>query len=169
MGYHPPRHAATRAALGVQAAHATLSMRPHMPPSSPWHTNTKRAHPRHRWEPSHATAITSCPVHIAPRTRPMPPMRTHPPSHATSALLTHSIPSLLVSARLFERTCCLRKTCQWPTSWLTPRAHPCPLPDVAHRKAHGCPSPHATRALPGHLAPSRLVEELSSPRASMLP
>ena len=44
---HPPKHAAARAALGVQAAHATLGMAPpHMPPSSPRHANAKRAHPR---------------------------------------------------------------------------------------------------------------------------
>ena len=62
--HHPPRHAAARAALGVQAAHATLGMAPpHMPPSSPRHANAKRARPRHRGEPSHATAVTPCPVH----------------------------------------------------------------------------------------------------------
>ena len=78
--HHPPRHAAARAALGVQAAHATLGMAPpHMPPSSPRHANAKRARPRHRGEPSHATAVTPCPAHAAPRTRPMPPMRTRCP------------------------------------------------------------------------------------------
>ena len=78
--HHPPRHAAARAALGVQAAHATLGMAPpHMPPSSPRHANAKRARPRHRGEPSHAAAVTPCPGHAAPRTRPMPPMRTRCP------------------------------------------------------------------------------------------
>ena len=78
--HHPPRHAAARAALGVQAAHATLGMAPpHMPPSSPRHANAKRARPRHRGEPSHAAAVTPCPAHAAPRTRPMPPMRTRCP------------------------------------------------------------------------------------------
>ena len=78
--HHPPRHAAARAALGVQAAHAILGMAPpHMPPSSPRHANAKRARPRHRGQPSHATAVTPCPVHAAPGTRPMPPMRTRPP------------------------------------------------------------------------------------------
>ena len=48
-------------------------------------------------------------------------------------------------------------------------AHPCLPPDAAHQKAHGRPSPHATSALPVHSAPSRLAEEPSSPRASMLP
>ena len=106
--HHPPRHAAARAALGVQAAHAILGMAPpHMPPSSPRHANAKRARPRHRGEPSHATAVTPCPVHAAPRTRPMPPMRTRPPPHATSALPAHSAPSLPVSARPLERACCL--------------------------------------------------------------
>ena len=231
--HHPPRHAAARAALGVQAAHATLGMAPpHMPPSSPRHANAKRARPRHRGQPSHATAVTPCPVHAAPRTRPMPPMRTRPPPHATSALPAHSAPSLPVSARPLERACCLGKTCQWPTSRLTPGgspmpparrcpskgtrtplppcnecppralgpvsarrgalepssehvaseklangqrrgsprgAHPCLPPDAAHQKAHGRPSPHATSALPVHSAPSRLAEEPSSPRASMLP
>ena len=47
--------------------------------------------------------------------------------------------------------------------------HPCLPPDAAHQKAHGRPSPHATSALPVHSAPSRLAEEPSSPRASMLP
>ena len=41
--------------------------------------------------------------------------------------------------------------------------------DITHQKAHECPFPHATSALPGHSAPSRLVEEPSNPRASMLP
>ena len=78
--HHPPRHAAARAALGVQAAHATLGMAPpHMPPSSPRHANAKRARPRHRGEPSHAAAVTPCPAHAAPGTRPMPPMRTRCP------------------------------------------------------------------------------------------
>jgi hypothetical protein len=212
--HHPPRHAAARAALGVQAAHATLGMAPpHMPPSSPRHANAKRARPRHRGEPSHATAVTPCPVHAAPRTRPMPPMRTRPPPHATSALPAHSAPSLPVSARPLERACCLGKTCQWPTSRLapggspmpparrcpskgtrtplppcnecppralgpvsarrgaleracclgkacqwpasrrTPGAHPCPPPDVAHRKAHGCPSPPCNECPPRALGP----------------
>ena len=169
--HHPPRHAAARAALGVQAAHATLGMAPpHMPPSSPRHANAKRARPRHRGEPSHATAVTPCPVHAAPRTRPMPPMRTRPPPHATSALPAHSAPSLPVSARPLERACCLGKACQWPASRLTPGAHPCLPPDVAHRKAHGCPSPPCNESPPRVLGPSsRLVEEPSSPRASMLP
>ena len=231
--HHPPRHAAARAALGVQAAHATLGMAPpHMPPSSPRHANAKRARPRHRGEPSHATAVTPCPVHAAPRTRPMPPMRTRPPPHATSALPAHSAPSLPVSARPLERACCLGKTCQWPTSRLAPGGSPMPparrcpskgtrtpLPPcnecppralgpvsarrgalepssehVASEKlANGqrrgsprglthasrptlpierhtdAPPPHATSALPGHSAPSRLVEEPSSPRASVLP
>ena len=169
--HHPPRHAAARAALGVQAAHATLGMAPpHMPPSSPRHANAKRARPRHRGEPSHATAVTPCPVHAAPRTRPMPPMRTRPPPHATSALPAHSAPSLPVSARPLERACCLGKACQWPASRLTPggltHASRPTLPIERHTDA---PPPHATSALPGHSAPSRLVEEPSSPRASVLP
>ena len=36
-------------------------------------------------------------------------------------------------------------------------AHPCLPPDVAHQKAHGCPSPHAMSVLLMHSAPSRLV------------
>ena len=152
--HHPPRHAAARAALGVQAAHAILGMAPpHMPPSSPRHANAKRARPRHRGEPSHATAVTPCPVHAAPRTRPMPPMRTRPPPHATSALPAHSAPSLPVSARPLERACCLGKACQWPASRLTPGAHPCLPPDVAHRKAHGCPSPPCNECPPRALGP----------------
>ena len=224
--HHPPRHAAARAALGVQAAHATLGMAPpHMPPSSPRHANAKRARPRHRGEPSHATAVTPCPVHAAPRTRPMPPMRTRPPPHATSALpgcsaprlgstprasmlprknvpmanvaahpggLTHaSRPTLPIkrhtdapppmqrvpspctrprlgsprSPRALERACCLGKACQWPASRLTPggltHASRPTLPIERHTDA---PPPHATSALPGHSAPSRLVEEPSSER-----
>ena len=73
------------------------------------------------------------------------------------------------SPQTLERACCLKKTCQWPTSRLIPRDHPCPSPEVSHRKAHRCPSPHATSALPVHSTPFRLVEEPSSPRASMLP
>ena len=137
----------------------------------------------------------------------------------------HSAPSLPVSARALERACCLRKTCQWPTSRLTtggspmpptrrcpskgirmslppcnecpPRAlgpistrwgalkplnehvasekransqrrgspweaYPCLLPNVAHQKAHGCPSPHAMSALPVH---SARLGSLKSPQA----
>ena len=140
--HHPPRHAAARAALGVQAAHATLGMAPpHMPPSSPRHANAKRARPRHRGEPSHAAAVTPCPGHAAPRTRPMPPMRTRPPPHATGALPAHSAPSLLVSARPLERACCLGKTCQWPTSRLTPGGSPMP-------PARRCPSKGTRMPLP---------------------
>ncbi|XP_059589984.1 pollen-specific leucine-rich repeat extensin-like protein 1 [Vitis vinifera] len=293
--HHPPRHAAARAALGVQAAHATLGMAPpHMPPSSPRHANAKRARPRHRGEPSHATAVTPCPVHAAPRTRPMPPMRTRPPppcnecppralgpvpprlgstprasmlprknvpmanvaarpgglTHASrptlpikrhtdapppmqrvpspctrprlgsprspraSMLPRKSLPMASVAAHpggspmpparrcpskgtrmplppmqrepspgarplVSARRGALKpssehvaseKTCQWPTSRLTPGAHPCPPPDVAHRKAHGCPSPPCKECPTRVLGPpSRLVEEPSSPRASMLP
>lgn len=68
-----------------------------------------------------------------------------------------------------ERACYLGKVCQWPTLRLTPGAHPCSLPDVAHRKAHECLSFYATSALLGHSAPSRLVEEPSSTRVSILP
>ena len=219
--HHPPRHAAARAALGVQAAHATLGMAPpHMPPSSPRHANAKRARPRHRGEPSHAAAVTPCPAHAAPGTRPMPPMRTRCPvpprlgstprasmlprknvpmanvaahpgglTHASRPTLPikrhtnapppmHRAPSPCTRPRLgssrspraLERACCLGKACQWPTSRLTPGAHPCLPPDVAHRKAHGCPSPPCNESPPRVLGPpSRLVEEPSSPRASMLP
>ena len=45
------------------------------------------------------------------------------------------------------------KTCQWPTSRLTPGAHPCPPLDVAHRKAHGCPSPPCNECPPRALGP----------------
>ena len=171
--HHPPRHAAARAALGVQAAHATLGMAPpHMPPSSPRHANAKRARPRHRGEPSHATAVTPCPVHAAPRTRPMPPMRTRPPPHATSALPAHSAPSLPVSARPLERACCLGKTCQWPTSRLAPGGSPMPPARRCPSKGTRMPLPPMQREpSPGArpLVSSRLVEEPSSPRASMLP
>ena len=38
-----------------------------------------------------------------------------------------------------ERACYHGKACQWPTLRLTSGAHSYPLPDVSHRKAHGCP------------------------------
>jgi len=124
--HHPPRHAAARAALGVQAAHATLGMRPHMPPSSPRHANAKRACPRHRWEPSHATAVAPCPVHAAPPVRPMP-MRTRlPPMQRVPMAQRRGSPR---------------------------GAHPCLPPDVAHQKAHGCPSPPCNERPPRALGP----------------
>ena len=162
--HHPPRHAAARAALGVQAAHATLGMAPpHMPPSSPRHANAKRARPRHRGEPSHATAVTPCPVHAAPRTRPMPPMRTRPPPHATSALPAHSAPSLPVSARPLERACCLGKTCQWPTSRLAPGGSPMP-------PARRCPSKGTRTPLPPcNECPPRALGPVSARRGALEP
>ena len=154
--HHPPRHAAARAALGVQAAHATLGMAPpHMPPSSPRHANAKRARPRHRGEPSHATAVTPCPVHAAPRTRPMPPMRTRPSPHATSALPVHSAPSRLAEEPSSPRASMLpRKSLPMASVAAHPRgAHPCLPPDAAHRKAHGCPSPPCNECPPRALGP----------------
>ena len=73
------------------------------------------------------------------------------------------------SPQTLERACCLKKTCQWPTSRLIPGDHPCPSPEVSHRNAHGCPSPHETSALLVHSVPFRLVKEPLSPRVSMLP
>ena len=153
--HHPPRHAAARAALGVQAAHATLGMAPpHMPPSSPRHANAKRARPRHRGEPSHAAAVTPCPAHAAPRTRPMPPMRTRCP-----------VPPRLGST---------------PRASMLPRKN-VPMANVA---AHPGGLTHASRPTlpikrhtdappPMHRAPSPCTRPRlgspRSPRASMLP
>ncbi|XP_059599256.1 uncharacterized protein LOC132255227 [Vitis vinifera] len=44
-----------------------------------------------------------------------------------------------------------------------------PRPTLPIERHTDAPPSHATSALPGHSAPSRLVEEPSSPRASMLP
>ena len=43
-----------------------------MPPLCPWQANANRAHPQHRSELSHTTAVTPCPIHVAPPTHPMP-------------------------------------------------------------------------------------------------
>ena len=141
-------------------------MHPHMPPSSPRHASAKRARPRHREEPSHATTVTPCPRRV-----PCPPCRhALPPMQRVPSPCTRPRLGSPRSPRALERACCLGKACQWPASRLTPGAHPCLPPDVAHRKAHGCPSPPCNESPPRVLGPSsRLVEEPSSPRASMLP
>ena len=83
---------------------------------------------------------------------PMPPAQRCPSKGTRMPLLVHSTPSQLVEELSSPQA-------SMPTSQLTPGAHSCLLPDVAHRKAHGCPSPHATSALPVHSVPSRLVEK----------
>ncbi len=164
--HHPPRHAAARAAIGVQAAHATLGMAPpHMPPSSPRHANAKRARPRHRGEPSHARQQSPRAPHtLHPGRVPCPPCRTRPPP-------MQRVPS----PRTRPRPSSSRST---PEPSMLPRknvpmasdaaAHPRGLTrasraDAASIKRHtGRPSP-CNECPPRALGPARLAEEPSKP------
>ncbi|RVW13955.1 hypothetical protein CK203_117739 [Vitis vinifera] len=139
-----PRHGAP--------AYATLK---------PRHANAKRARPRHRGEPSHATAVTPCPVHAAPRTRPMPPCgHALPPCNECPPRALGPVPPSRLDPS--SEHVASEKRANGQTSRLAPGGSPMLPPDAAHQKAHGRPSPHATSALPVHSAPSRLAEE---PRA----
>ncbi len=116
--HHPPRHAAARAALGVQAAHAILGMAPRICHPQAHDTLMRREHARDTvGSPRTQQQSPRAPYTLHPGRVPCPPCG-HALPHATSALPAHSAPSLPVSARPLERACCLGKTCQWPTSRL---------------------------------------------------
>ena len=79
---------------------------------------------------------------------PLPPMQREP-SPGARPLVSARRGALKPSSEHVAS----EKTCQWPTSRLTPGAHPCPPLDVAHRKAHGCPSPPCNECPPRALGP----------------
>jgi hypothetical protein len=92
------------------------------------------AHPRGL---THASRPT---LPIERHTDAPPPMQRAPSPGTRPRLGSSRSPQAL------ERACCLEKTCQWPTSRLTPGAHPCLSPDLAHPKARLVP-PVSTRSL----------------------
>ena len=99
----------------------------------------------------------------------LPPDVAHQKAHrcpspnATSALLVHSAPTRRGALKPLSEHVASEKRANGQRRGSPRGAHPCLPPDVAHQKAYGCPSPHATSALLVHSAPSRLVEGPSSP------
>ena len=103
-----------------------------------------------------------------------------PSPYVTNALPWHLVPSLPISViwgaleplNLWV-SMLPKKTCQWATSRLDLKAHPCLQPNIAHRMTCKLASPTMQQVLfPSswpHPCPSRLIEDPSSPRMSMLP
>ena len=145
---------------GRPSPHATSALPVH---SAPSRLAEEPSSPRASMLPRKSLPMASVAAH--PGGSPMPPARRCP-SKGTRMPLTpmQREPSPgarpLVSARRgalkpSSEHVASEKTCQWPTSRLTPGAHPCPPPDVAHRKAHGCPSP------PCNECPTRVLGQKS--------
>nr|CAN75538.1 hypothetical protein VITISV_009643 [Vitis vinifera] len=129
-------------ALGPVLAH-----RGALKPSIEHVASEKRANGQRRGSPRELTHDPSSMLPIKRHTNAPPPMQRVP----SPCTRPHLGSSRNPQAR--KRACYLGKACQWPTLRLTPEAHPCLPPDVAHQKAHGCPSPPCNECPPRALGP----------------